>query len=311
MDGRGPDSEFAGLSAAMMEMLTRLTGDSKLAESKKLDSLMNDPQKYITQYGFKTAPSGAMTLKAQFDQRALESALKLSGVKHSTQALPALLVWLAAAGQGKSNWHFIGADDSAGFGAALKTAAARRRLPLILPMLDLEDETHITPVDAIEGHVERITSASARYKTQAMLSGAVESLHDGGPYEARLNLILANGQSIPWTQQGEQPDKLMQLAVNWAAEYLAKNRLPERPEQSILTIVVEDVVTLDNYLRALRHLRAQEQVASVTVKSLESSRVAFAVKPSTSAERLTQALAEGGMDFAPVGTDGLTYRLMP
>jgi hypothetical protein len=309
VDGRGPDSEFAGLTAALTQVLIRLTGDANIAESKKVQALYTDPQKYVAQYGFRSASDGGLRLKAQFDQRALDAALKKTGTKFTSDQLPSVVVWLTAGQSGRQSWRFIGAEDDSGLGPELKGAAGQRRLPLVLPLLDLEDQTQIHPDDVVTSNYDKINNASLRYGTKAIVAGTMEEGQDGH-YNAQLNLVLANGQTVPWSQQGAQREQVIREAMAWVSDYLVKNRLPGKPDMGELNIVVEDVSSLDGYMRALRFIRLQEQVASVAVRQVETNKVTFVVKPATSTDRLFQALREGST-LQAMSEDGLDYRLLP
>jgi uncharacterized protein len=308
VDGRGPDSEIAGLTAAMSEILTRITGDPTFAKSKKAEPLLNDPHKYVGQYGFRTVEGGSLVLKAQFDQKALEGVLRQAGVKFSNQQLPSLLVWLVTADDNGA-WRFVGSDDATGYGAGLKSAAMKRRLPVILPLLDLEDETHVTPDDVVNTAYEKLSTASLRYGTRAMLTGALRAPREGQT-DGQFNLVLADGRTVPWTQQGQDVQGVLSAAVDWAADYLAKNRLPTREDTGNVELVVEGVNSLDAYMRVLRYLRAREQVANVTVKNLEADRVTFIARPQSSNARMTESLADG-LTLEATSTTNPSFRLLP
>jgi hypothetical protein len=312
---RDTTAEAAALEAALRTVLIRVAGDPAPERSRSLAPVFKAAQNYVRQFGFKEAREGGqapLTFWAQFDSLALDSALREAGVRVWGRERPTLLVWLAVSEPGGP--RLIGTDNPSAYSEALRAQAATRGVPLLLPLLDLEDETQLSAQDVVAGSIDKIESGSSRYGAEAVLSGSLINA-EGGRWTARWSLIK-KGQAQHWMTQGDTPQAALGAGIDRAAELLATayasgassptaDGTPETLELS-----VEGISRFDQYAQVQMYLKSLDQVTAVTIKQADAERVLFSVTSRGGAAAVTEAIALG-RTLAAVAPERGSYRLLP
>jgi uncharacterized protein len=312
-----PEREQA-LRKALAEVLVKVSGDR--AAPRRAPQVMEGAGRYVQQYGYRTAaqPGAELQLWARFDAAAVDRALQQAGLPVWGRVRPTALVWLAVeSGQQR---YLLGADEPSQERAALEAAAERRGLPVLLPLLDLEDQGALKFADVWGGFGDMIMRASARYQTEAVLVGRLHRAA-AGTWSARWTLYGA-GASAHWEAQGSAEEAIGEGVDGLADALAARFAGPagER-EQVRLTVAVTHIDSLAGYARAERHLRGLGPVAAVQVAQVEPDRITFELQVRGGRAALEQAISLGGALAADAtvypgrgeapGQGVLAYRLLP
>jgi len=167
--------------AALIEVLTRVSGSLLSNDEEAIDELFPVPAAYVTQF----RPGAEDTLWVLFDGEAIERVLRAAGQMVWGSDRPLTLVWLAVDwGQGEREIIAAGEPDrveqqsrSIDRNRLLRERvleiAEKRGLPLVFPLLDTEDLQSVTFSDIWGGFDERIVAASKRYGANSILIGRV------------------------------------------------------------------------------------------------------------------------------------------
>ncbi|HEY9198307.1 MAG TPA: DUF2066 domain-containing protein, partial [Gammaproteobacteria bacterium] len=197
---RSTEARTAAVKTALSEVLTRLSGDPGAVAKPAGKALLAEPSRYLQQYQYEgDAAAGGLYLRAGFAAAPLEAALRQQGLALWGRDRPAVLVWVAV-DDGKRR-YLLGAEDADPLLAELQAAARRQGLELVLPLLDLEDQSKVTFTRVNEGDLDALMAASERYQPQALLIGGLQS--GAGGWRGRWALRYA-GADARW-QAGEAP----------------------------------------------------------------------------------------------------------
>jgi uncharacterized protein len=311
-----PEREQA-LRAALAQVLVKVSGDRSAPQRSALAQALANAGQYVQQFGYRTPPeaSEGLLLWARFDADGVARVLREAGLPVWAQRRPVTLVWIAV--QDEQRRELV----SAGGGvpdvqAALETAAHSRGLPILLPLLDLEDQRALDFADVWGGFGDVVLRASSRYQPEAVLVGRLQR-ERSGQWRARWTLYEGTA-GAHWESEGHLEAAVAagieRLADDLAARYVA----PSGAERGRLALAVTDVMSLEAYARADRYLRELGPVEEVQVLQVEPERVVFLLEVRGGQQALERAIAPGGV-LQPLGvmpTDGvapsaLQYRLLP
>jgi hypothetical protein len=319
VDWDGQDRR-AAFSAALGEVIVRVTGDRGSLREAAVAELMAKPDGYVQQ--FRPGDAGD-TLWVSFDGAAVTQALRAIGQPVWGEERPTTLLWLAV-DQGSGRRGVLGADpdrDDAVM-AALRTrvedTARARGLPIVFPLLDAEDRAALSFADLWGGFDEAIEGASGRYATDAVLAGRV-SLSE--PDRGRWTLYSG---SAPMRWVGDTADGIERTADHYAAIFAVSGAGAAARDLAVRIHGVRDVA---GYARALSHLESLTAVREVSVEQMEGDRLTLRLAVNGSPASLDQALALGSVlrpleAETPVVASGLPvdgseavpdreYRLLP
>lgn len=137
------------LRQAFGRVLVKITGDSDAAVRPGLQALLRSPLVYVQQYLYRPLPAGYVPeataaavptrmLWASFDAQAVNQSLQRANAPVWGRMRPSTLVWLAVEEQGRR--YLAGSDVGADLRRELEDRADARGIPLLFPLLDVEDQ---------------------------------------------------------------------------------------------------------------------------------------------------------------------------
>lgn len=266
---QGAKERQDALSSALDEVLTKVTGYGGVAQRPEVADLIKDPARLVLQYHYQAAAPGAssQTLVVSFDEKAVNEALRRHGMPIWGEARPTTVMWLAIEDSGGQ--RLIGADDKAAIADVIRDRAKRRGLPLVLPLLDLQDQSQVQVADVWAGFRDSVAQASKRYQAQAVLIGRV--YRDGGHWSARW--LLNQGQNDDrWDASGPDVAAVLRDGIDGAADRLAARFAQTYRTTGVassLNLRVDQVSSLAAYSRVIKYLRSLGGVKDVAVVSVE------------------------------------------
>jgi hypothetical protein len=311
---RGTEARNAAVRAALTEVLVRLSGDPEVAGKPAGKALLADPSKHLQQYQYEgDAAAGGLYLRAGFAAAPLEGALRQQGLALWGRERTPVLAWVAVDdGQRR---YLLGAEDSDPLVAQLRAAARRQGIELVLPLLDLEDQSKVTYTRVSAGDLDALTAVSERYQAQAVLAGGLQMA--AGSWRGRWALRHA-GQDTQW-QTGEAP---LAAALDQSlapVEGKLVTRAPALPADAAparLTVRIQGVLRLQDYARVDQYLRGLPTVRRAELLAAQGQQLEYAVEVQGGAQGWAQAVATDALlepvTAADAAAGGLTvYRLRP
>ena len=299
------------MQQALAEVLVRVTGQRDLLQQSSGRALLGSAGKYVQQYRYFTVPGSEpprLMMRVRFDDETVRQALRQQGVAFWGDAeRPDTLVWLAVEDRGRR--YIVAAQDGTGAGQQLELASRQRGIPLLFPLMDLEDQSKVRFSDLWGGFFDHAYEASQRYNPQAILIGRLNRSQTGS-WVARWNLRVA-GSPSSWTNSDNRLAGVLGSGIDNVADTLA-SRLAVRDAGSqagMVSVRVDDIRTLAAYARVNEYLASLTAVRQLQVEEVGPTSVRYALQLDGSLQGLTQTIAIGTvLEPDPTGTPA-TYRL--
>ena len=206
---------------ALQLVLIRVTGSDDEEHLVELAGIFPNPTRYVLRYR-----SGQDdTLEISFDGNAIEKLLRQTRHTIWGDDRPLTLILLAV-DWGDGNREIIGSESGQQSPDVTRSidrhrllrervleTAQRRGIPVVFPLLDIEDQQNIRFSDIWGGFEEPLIDASRRYGASSILVGRVRP---GGSQENRWTYIFGEDQ-LQWT--GGPEVAISQVADELAAHF--------------------------------------------------------------------------------------------
>lgn len=298
-DPSAGDPRTSAIQTAMRRLLERVTGDRGAALDPDLKDMVDDAGRYVRSYATLGGDQDQVGFIASEVNRALES----RGRPVWPPERPLTLLWIAVDG-GHGERTLLAADGSGTQASPTPEMAAltddirkqlndvrdERGLPIVLPLLDLQDLDHIGFADVWGGFDQRIEQASARYGADAVLVGRV--------------LATDVGTDVQWTllrgaEQEVTSGESVAEGLEWLADHYAQQYSVVGGVRS-LELVVQDVESLADYGRVMSYLGGLSSLQSVDVESLANRVLTLRVAARGDTDVLARSFTLGRV-LQPVG----------
>lgn len=299
---QGEGERASALRVALREMLVRLSGRQQLSGAGTLDDALDHPDRYVQQYGYRrvttqgaheAGPSTPWRLWVRFEPSALERLIADRGLALWGPERPSTLVWLAV--QDGHRRYLVGSDSDEVLRTVLQDEARRRGMPLIFPLLDLEDQRRLGFADVWGGFLDAVRTASSRYAAEAILVARLYRHPDDG-WSARWTFIN-EARPITWSSEVGELQPVVAGAVDRAADALV-GRYAYRPGQGAQTQVslqISGVEDVSDFARVNRYLAERSQIEALQVVEVDGARVRYRLAVVGQPEGLVRAFELGGV----------------
>ncbi|MGB1108824.1 MAG: DUF2066 domain-containing protein [Gammaproteobacteria bacterium] len=311
VDSQAVAERERALRVGLGQVLARVTGAVDADSRERLREVVANASTALQQYRYdvrRDGPdAGKIFLWMLFDAGNVERMLIEQGIPVWGNERPETLLWVAI---DDGQRRLLSADVESDIRDAVSAASAANGLPLILPLMDLEDRAAIGFTEVWGDFRDRIDSASQRYGARSVLLGRLS--RSGSGWQARWTHILPDGDA----SSAENSASSFQ-AVN-AGVALALRRLAERFASAAgdasgtqVVLTVDGVGSLEDYASVTRYLSRMPLVVRWFLNRAKGESLAFDVELKASVEAFRRA-AE--LDSVLVGSagdtgGGLVYRL--
>ncbi len=298
VDSETRSERAAASKTALKILLARVTGDKQATRRYPLlASSLGKADRYIVSFSYERKSMVAnlpfandyssqainahsqelMQLKLVFQADAIMSLLREAGAPYWQANRPGVLVWLAAQSGGSK--VLVNADAFPHQYAELARIAKARGIPLIQPLLDLEEMGRIDASDVWNTAFETINRASRRYDNGVSLVGKLSQASDKSwlgqwtlVYRGQRQVLPFKGQSLAaYFAQGAD-----MAADAMAADYaVAANQ--QQQFGNILTIEVSGVTQHGDYVSLTEYLRKIPALKRLQLSRIEGERCYFTV----------------------------------
>lgn len=328
VEDQGAGQRAQALQTAMREILTRIAGPFSLGDHPGIAQALKTPARYVVQYRYREErvmdeeseqPREQLLLWAQFEQQAIERLLRDNRLPTWGRQRPATLVWAAV--EDGSQRRLLGGDTVSPIRDKLMEQAHRRGIPLLFPLLDLQDQRHLNFADVWAGFADAIREASSRYSAEAVLRVRL-SRSQSDRWQARWTLYDQQ-QEYRWESADTELGPVLKSGVDGTADRLASRYAmkPGERTDAHLTVNVADVNSVRDYARLEHYIGSRAYVKESAVVEVSGSDVRFELVVRGDPEHFVRTLALGNVLVRTEdgqGGDGpilpdtvFNYRLLP
>jgi hypothetical protein len=296
-----------GTREALGEVLVKLTGNRDAPRGAAAAALAQ-ASKLLLKYAYATTPGDQeLELVAEFDEVALQAELRALAVSTWGKERPDTLAWLVVDEDGRRE---VASSDEPGLrGEALQRGAARRGIPVLLPIMDIEEAQHIGAAGDWDAIATTALALSARYGTPAALVGYLRPSAPGF-WVADWRLQIGT-ETYSWREEGDLAELMVDDGVDALADTLAgrfANPAGTAGPQTF-DVAIEDVRTAEDYARVMSYLGGLDAVSSLFVRRVSNAALRVEVAARGGSVALTQAIGFGRV-LAPVAGRADAFRVL-
>ncbi len=321
VDDRSNSKRKRATREALTEIMIRISGQSAAASNSVVASRLKKSSAYIQRYLYREeliidAEGNAgeqLMLDLFFDEISLRNLLRDSSLPRWGSNRPQVLVWLAIGDQQQR--FLMGTDGEALLSSMLSRQstqgqettteseeshidlrqilsdkAAERGLPILIPLMDLEDEISIDVADVWGRFVQPIRQASLRYNGDAIL--AAQLMQSGDTWQTRW-LLLHKGRTLSWELESDSIEGALTAGIDTTTDQLAEQYavLEDSLQRNELLILVSNIQQVEDYAHLIDYLKNLTSISDVNVAKVSGSAIQLRVSLIGEQEAMLQLIS--------------------
>jgi hypothetical protein len=218
---QSPEFKEEAMRTGLLQVLIKLTGDPLIDKNPLIKTSLQKADYYVQEFGYSTVTTNSATylIQIRFDNHSINRLLKKAGVLYWGEIRPLILVWLAYT----NKHHFteiIGNETSKNIALDVKEQGKRYGLPLIFPVMDMEEVNDVPTTAVVSMELPVLKAAAKRYSPDALLVGHIEEQEDGLQSEWQLSL---KNNKWTWSASGKTADEVIAFVMDRISQTLAKH----------------------------------------------------------------------------------------
>ncbi len=269
----------SGARAGLLQVLVRVSGTTEVQQSSLIANALRNPASYYFQYSYQSTDRDfligdkvvpARILRLHYEPNAIARLLRDSGFPVWGSNRPSVLLWLAVSDeQGR---RLLSESDSSEVLTAVNDLANQRGLPLLYPLLDLEDEAQVSTAEVWGSFLARVERASDRYNPGCILSARIQK-SDSGQWSASWSYRV-DGEWSSFSNIAPSVTDLVSGIVDLLADSLAA-RYALDSSRSIIELRIDQIDSLSDYAEVTRYLESLTPVLDSSVTEVRGTEVLF------------------------------------
>jgi hypothetical protein len=290
-------------------VLIKVSGRRDTPTMPAMVAVLETPMNFVQQFRYHDLPEQwqqvvddqgqfySQLLRVSYDGQAVSRVLREASLPVWGRARPSTLIWLAV-----EDWNqrsILGSDNLPALREVISRQASQRGLPLVFPLLDLQDQASLGFADIWGDFQDDILKASSRYQAGSVLVGRLYR-QSANEWQARWTMYQQD-EVQRWVTEGLQQQQVVVEGLDVAVDHFAERfaRLPTGTVDSRVAVIVKDVTSLAAYARVMSYLEALDLAKEVVVEQVTVDRVTFSLTIRGELQRLEQAIVFGDT-LAPV-----------
>lgn len=270
------DARANGVQQALQQVLIRISGNPQVNSNPLVKAQLARAGEFVVQFGYSQAAEGQQ-LALRFDPALVDRLLRQANEPVWGLRRPLVLLWWVDERNGSR--QLMGESSAAEQWQQLSAAAARRGLPLMLPVMDLDDSMAVTSADLWGQFMAPVLTASARYQPDLVV--VAKSYAAGGSQQLEWWLYPAAAAATAPAQasgslsfSGLVPLPLVDaLADKLAATYGVRASADGGGESLMLTL--SELADVRDLAAAQQRLAALNAVSRVELVGLQGKQAHF------------------------------------
>ena len=245
-----------------------------------------------------------LRLTIVFQAEAIKELLRQAGAPFWQANRPGVLVWLVE--QKNDQRRMINAEIAPGIYQALNEGAKARGVPLIQPLLDLEESSQIAATDIWNLSVPTINMASSRYDNGAVLVGKFSQAYDKSWFGQWM--LLYKGERQVQQYRGDELADYFTQGSDMVADRLAADYAVAANQARLsnnLTIKFSGIKKPADYLALSEYLRQVPALKTIQLSHIDGEHCYFSLDGSDDVAQVS-ALIELNKRLVPAGQSGRT-----
>ncbi len=301
-------------SEAFRQVVIKVSGSDEALQSPALERPIESSARYVKQFRYITRnqpgadefDAGRLIIRIDFDQQLIESLLRENNFPVWGRERPSSLLVISY--DVNERIRLVSQDATPDLIESLDKAASRHAVPVLFPLMDLQDIALVKISDIVSRQYENINTMAVRYAPDALLVGQIIG-RSGEGWQGDWEVRFAD-QIFKWKYRAPGKQEVLDQVIRHLAKILALEYALEdhrRVEQSLL-LSVSGVEGIDNLIRIQNYLQSLNVVDNARVAMVNRDVVTYRLKLLNDPEDLQRLIDFGEMleqeDFPQVNTQG-------
>ena len=297
--GQGERERARGFRRGLEQVVVRMTGNSRAPGNPDLESLFANPGAHVQTFRYRRLDDEKVDadaddpptheLQVVFNAGRIEQALRDAEVPVWSRRRPEVLLWVGV-DEGRER-YLVGEQDGADARTALREQAQVRGLPLLLPLLDVEDRDRIDFIDIRAPFLEAIERAAERYRSEMILVGHV-SRRGEEEWTADWTLLVEDRETT-WSSRADALDAVLGAGIDGATDRLSALLAPREGDAERVYVTIEAIRSHGDYSRVAEYLADLARVERAEIVRLAADTARFRVDLRGQATDFERAVSAG------------------
>ncbi len=250
----------------LSQVLERISSAPTMSQNPQVKQALAHAADYVEQFSY-----DGNQLLIKYSPELVNQLVQKMGNAVFGERRPKVVLWLAI--EDNNQRRLVGVETDPTLQAYLNQIAQKKGIPLILPLMDLEDMSAITVTDVWGQFPNVLQQASLRYGAQTILLGRVMHLRDN-PNAWEANWQILEGDSPTWKVEGQSLEEVLGQGIAGMARFMKNaNALSQAPKASLLQskpflIAVEGIQSSHDFLHVESYLKSLQPVKDVNIHQL-------------------------------------------
>lgn len=260
---------------ALGQVLIKLTGKPQVLSQPPVAAALAKPADYLRRYAYQGSGEEKRIL-AEFEPTKVNGLLSKTGLPILGAARPQIAIWLVIDDSQRRMVSDQSADD---WGRELRASAASLALPVVLPIMDLDDSAAVAVTDVLGRFAEPVVAASQRYGAELVLMGQLTAKDEVWTLNWGLygNQAGQTSELVAGSQSGNQQAVSEQLSQALAAALVERYGARVAGEKGSLLLQIEGLTRMDDISAVQGLLRGMASVAEVELAELDMDSITFSL----------------------------------
>ena len=301
-------------SQAFRQVVVKVSGSDDALRSPALERPIESSARYVKQFRYisRSLPEDdefdaeRLVLRIDFDQQLIESLLRENNFPVWGRERPSSLLVISY--DVNENIKLVTQDSTPDLIEALDRAAKIHAVPVLFPLMDLEDIGLVNIGDIVSREYGKIQTMAARYAPDALLVGQILG-RSGQGWQGDWEVRFAD-QIFKWKFEASSKKQVTDQVIRHLAKILALEYALEdhrRVEQTLL-LSVSALEGIDNLIKVQKYLKSLNVVDSVHVAMINKDVITYRLKLRNNPEDLQRLIDFGEVleqeDFPQLSTGG-------
>ena len=301
-------------SEAFKRVIVKVSGSDEALRSPAFKRPIEGSARYVKQFRYisRSSPedeeveADRLYLRIDFNQQLIESLLRENNFPVWGRERPSSLLVISY--DVNETIKLVADDSTPDLVEALDQAASIHAVPVLFPLMDLEDIALVKISDIVSRQYDNIDTMATRYAPDALLVGQIVG-RSGEGWQGDWEVRFAE-QIFKWKFKASSKQSVIDQVIRHLAKILALEYALEdhqRVEQSLL-LSVSALDGIDNLIAVQKYLKSLNVVDSVRVAMINKDVITYRLKLRNNAEDLQRLIEFGEVleqeDFPQVSTQG-------
>lgn len=267
------------LKSALEQVIIKNTGTARSLDNSLIQSQLSNPDTLLSQYGY-IEQNGQLLLTASFEHRRIVALLRQAQLPVWGTQRPLTLFWVAMPGDGDT--MILGDSSALAERKIFSDFSYARGIPVLLPILDLDELMGINPNDIKGMFADIVASVSGRYQADFLALVAIDAA--GNQVRYRLNLYTkATIDSLTpplFSYNGTAENSAQAITAMMAAlgeYYFTKYAIADTGTQLGASVTFVNIQKMAQLVEVEKYLKQLSAIKNATLTHIQGNTVTFSL----------------------------------